>query len=375
MNFLKRDFLVREPLLVSMLVVITIAFSALTHAYTRSYDRRRTALGREWFDRGQLDLANNNSTAAVEAFRTALFYDPHNWDVSLRLADALSQSGQTEQAFNYYQALRQSRPNNGPVNLQLARLSARKGDSSGAERYYNGALFGDWPDKSEENRRAATLELVQFYLDRGDTGHAESQLIILADNLPEDAQLHTQVANLFARVGDDSRAMDQYRRAERIDPNHSAAILGIGEAAFRLGDFHTAQTYLIRAVRVNESDSSANNLLATLQFIFQLDTSEQSLSEPEKIKRALRTFEIAGNRLQSCADSSVASSVEPQLDRWRQLKAVANPRFLTQHPEEMETLVQFSTSSENLTQSECGPLSPEDSAILAIGHKRDATNK
>ena len=33
-NFLKRDLIVREPLLVGMLVLVTIAFSALTHAYT-----------------------------------------------------------------------------------------------------------------------------------------------------------------------------------------------------------------------------------------------------------------------------------------------------------------------------------------------------
>jgi hypothetical protein len=48
-----------------------------------------------------------------------------------------------------------------------------------------------------ENRRTASLELIYFYLNRGDSGHAESQLIILSENLPEDPQLHSQVADLF----------------------------------------------------------------------------------------------------------------------------------------------------------------------------------
>lgn len=52
MNFLRRDLLVREPMLFGILVLITVIFSALTHSYTSAYDRRCQALGTEWFERG-----------------------------------------------------------------------------------------------------------------------------------------------------------------------------------------------------------------------------------------------------------------------------------------------------------------------------------
>jgi hypothetical protein len=71
----------------------------------------------------------------------------------------------------------------------------------------------------------------------------------------------------------------------------------------------------------------------------------------------------------------VSSSIEPRYERWKQLNAVANPRFLTQHPEEIETLLEFSASSENLALSKCGEPSPDDAAILAIAQHRDSSDR
>jgi Flp pilus assembly protein TadD len=41
----------------------------------------------------------------VEDFRTALLYDPQNWEFGMQLADALTQAKHTEQALNYYLTL------------------------------------------------------------------------------------------------------------------------------------------------------------------------------------------------------------------------------------------------------------------------------
>jgi tetratricopeptide (TPR) repeat protein len=371
MDLLKRNFIVREPLLVGILLVIATIFSALTHSYSQAYDRKRSALGIQWFERGQEELGQNHSLSAVEDFRTALVYDPGNWDFRMHLAGALTQAGQTEQALNYYQNLWQTRPNSGPINLQLGRLTAREGDAGAAERYFNGAIFGDWPENPEQSRRAASLELIHFYLDRGDSGHAISQLMILADNLPENPQLQAQVADLFSKAGDDRRALKLYRSAERLDPDSVPAILGAGEAAYRIGDFHTAQSYLTRTLRLDESDASAKRLLAVLQSFNLLDPNEHGLSEGEKINRTLRMFEISGNRLQFCAGLTTDSSIASQAEQWKQRKSTANARFLTQHPEEVDSLQEFSISTETLAQLKCGEPSVDDSAILAIARHRE----
>jgi tetratricopeptide (TPR) repeat protein len=378
MNLLKSDFIIREPLLVSILVLITILFSALTHSYSHAYDRRRVTLGVEWFERGKQELGNGRPAAAVEDFRTALLYNPRNWDYSMHLADALSQGHHTEQALNYYLGLWQSQPNNGPVNLQLARLSAQKDDVPGAERYFNGAIFGDWAENASANRLTASLEMINFYLERGDSGHAESQLIILSDNLPEDPQLHTRVADLYSRVGDDQRALKQYRQAAQLDPTYLPAVLGAGEAAFRIGDDPAAQTYLSNSLRLDESNAAAKNLLAVIQAVSLLNPYQRGISDSEKAKRALRAFAVAGNRLRSCATgpgSSAAASMEPFLERGKQLKAMANARFLIQHPEEIDTLLDFSASAEKRAQSSCGEPTPDDSALLAIARRRETEER
>jgi tetratricopeptide (TPR) repeat protein len=378
MNLFKRDFIVREPLLVTILLLITVAFSALTHAYSQAYDRQRAALGVDWFERGKQELGKNHPAAAIEDFRTALFYDAHNWDYSMHLADALAQSGQTDQALNYYLNLWQTRPSSGQINLQLARLTAGKGDVNGAERYFNGAIFGDWPEHAAENRRIASMELIHFYLNRGDSGHAESQLIILSENLPQNPELHTRVADLFSQVGDDHRALEQYRHAERLNPDYEPAIQGAGETAFRSGDFYAAQEYLQKIVRLDDSNTSSKKSLAVIQSIFQLNPYERGISEAEKMRRTLRTFEIAGNRLRSCggaSNSAPNTSMEPQLERWKQLQVMANSRFLTQHPEEIETLLEFSINSERLAEPKCGEPGIEDEAVMAIARQRESQDR
>jgi len=296
----------------------------------------------------------------------------------MHLADALSQGHHTEQALNYYLGLWQSQPNNGPVNLQLARLSAQKDDVPGAERYFNGAIFGDWAENASANRLTASLEMINFYLERGDSGHAESQLIILSDNLPEDPQLHTRVADLYSRVGDDQRALKQYRQAAQLDPTYLPAVLGAGEAAFRIGDDPAAQTYLSNSLRLDESNAAAKNLLAVIQAVSLLNPYQRGISDSEKAKRALRAFAVAGNRLHSCATgpgSSAAASMEPFLERGKQLKAMANARFLIQHPEEIDTLLDFSASAEKRAQSSCGEPTPDDSALLAIARRRETEER
>jgi len=372
MNFLKRDFKIREPLLVSILVLITIVFSALTHSYNDAYDRRRAALAVQWFDRGNRELNNHHPDKAIEDFRTALFYNPRNWDFSMHLANALTMARRTDEAQNYYLGLWQRDPTNGQVNLELARLYAQKGMPTEAERYYNGSIFGNWPKDAQANRRAASLELISFYLDRGDMGHAESQLIILGDNLPEDPALHTRVADLYSRVGDYQRAVAQYRQAVHLNPAYLPAIEGAGKASFRLGDYRAAQTYLTHALRIDDSDLQAKNLLNVIQSIFVLNPYERGLSEAEKNQRVLRVFDVAGGRLTSCTSPSAASSAAPLLAKWKQLKPSANMRFLTQHPEERDILFDFAASVEKSAQNICGELTPDDSALLTIAQQREA---
>jgi tetratricopeptide (TPR) repeat protein len=379
MNVLRRDFVVREPLLVAILVLIAVVFSTVTHAYSQAYDRRRNQLGQQWFATGNADLQKSQPVAAIAAFRTALLYDPQNWDYRLFLAEALTRAGHSKQALNYYQSLWQFNPRSGIVNLNLARFAAESGHADDAERYFNGAIFGDWPENAPDHRRQSLLELINFYLQRQDTGQAESQLIVLSANLPEDMVLRTHVGDLFMQVGDYQRALAQYRLAFQLSPKYLPALAGAGKASFQLGDYRSAETYLSRAAREDSAGSDIRNLLSVTQAAASLDTSEHGLPESEKIRRVLRAFSIASTRLDSChrtaADNTLPSPLAALLEQSKQWKPNANARFLTQQPDQIDSLFEFAASIEKQSQSLCGQPTPEEAALLALANSHIANEK
>jgi tetratricopeptide (TPR) repeat protein len=380
MNVLRRDFVVREPLLVGILVLIAVVFSTITHAYSQAYDRRRNQLGQQWFAGGHAELQKNRPDAAVEDFRTALLYDPQNWNYRLSLAEALTQAGHTKQALNYYQSLWQINPKNGLVNLHLARFAVGAGNVSEAERYFNGAIFGDWTESAADHRREALFELINFYLQRKDTGQAESQLIILSGNLPEDPVLHTRVADLYSQAGDYQRALAQYRLAFHLDTKYLPALYGAGKAALQIGDYHSAENFLSRAAQEESAGPDVRKLLEVAQSAAVLNPFDHSLHESDKIQRVLRSFQIASARLDACAKASTPpSSVPPSLtalqEQLKQWKPNANSRFLARQPDQIDALFEFSASVEKQLLPLCGPPAPEDSALLALANSHPLDEK
>jgi hypothetical protein len=65
--------------------------------------------------------------------------------------DAMTAS---EKAYAYLINLWEREPENGLVNLELARIAAQKGDTEQALRYYHNAIYAVWPGDQEVQRRA-----------------------------------------------------------------------------------------------------------------------------------------------------------------------------------------------------------------------------
>jgi tetratricopeptide (TPR) repeat protein len=378
MSFLTRNMVIREPLLISLLALTAVVFFGFTRGYSHAYDTRRYQLGRQWLERAQTDLNANRPTGAIEEFRTALVYTPQNWECRMGLAEALLRAGQYRGAQQYFSSLWQTQPQNGTVNLELARLAARENNSQQAERYYSGAIFGDWTDSPEESRREAAFELVDFYLQRRDLRQAESQLITVSGNLPDDPALQIRVADLFMRVKDYQRALDFYKRAARQQPDNFAALLGAGKAALQLGDYRMAESYFARGLHEDNSSEEARHQRELAQSILQLDPLEHGINSTEKARRSLRSFQIVGERLNSCSqklNSSAGPTTSPlaaSLDKWNQWKPNANLAALVRNPDQADSLFDFSLQAEQSIQSICGQSSREDDALLALVRKRSA---
>ena len=89
-----------------------------------------------------------------------------------------SPSGHTREASQALLQLRESTPENAEINLSLARLEAKGGETAEAVRYYHNALYGRWTGSQvDEDRRKVGVELVRLLLDHQDRSGALSELL------------------------------------------------------------------------------------------------------------------------------------------------------------------------------------------------------
>src|SRR5262249_10299022 len=156
--------------------------------------------------------------------------------------------------YTYLLSLREQQPESGTVNLELARIFAKKGDAITAIRYYHNALYATWPPDAENQRLTGRFELIEFLLHENDKTQAQSELIALAANLPSDEQQHARVGELFLESQDYEHALTQYEEA--LKQNHDADnYKGAGRAAFELGRYPLAKRYLQAATESDVKDA------------------------------------------------------------------------------------------------------------------------
>jgi tetratricopeptide (TPR) repeat protein len=382
------NLVIREPFLIVVLLLFTVIFFFLTRTYTSSYERRCAVLGRQWFDRANNDIKKDRPAEAVQGFETALVYAPKNREYLTHLAAALVASGRTSEALSYYQNLWQENPRDGAVNLQLARITASQGDVSGAGGYFNGAIFGNWPDDGSTRRRDAAFEWVHYLLERNDKNRAQSQLLSLAETLPPDPGMHRRLGDDFRQTGAPVYALEQYRLALKYDPDYLPALLAAGQTAFQLGKYNEGESYVNRYLRGGSSElgtedlQKAHSLLAVIRAAHSLSPFSANLSDEERIRRVIRNFQIAGQRLQSCVppvipgapQTSTNDEISQSLTKWRQMEPSITFSNLHKNPSIIDDTMNYVLTVEQQTVS-CGIPSAEDMALLSIAHLQANENK
>jgi tetratricopeptide (TPR) repeat protein len=284
------------------MLVIAIAFCALTVFATRFYQSKQRQLGQMWFGRGQASLAAGDARAAIQDFRNALYYSHDDPAYRLRLAEALAAANHLPEAQSYLLTLWQDEPSNSTVNLQLARLAAREGETQAALRYYHGAIYGLWPQGGASAPRQETrLELIHYLLGLRDATRADAELIALTPELPPKVGAHTEVGWLFLAAGDPDRALQEFEHALHLNPKVTSALRGAGEAAFQLAQYRNAYRYLEQALRIGPHDPQAAGLLATTRLILEWNPYAKGISLRVRALRIVQALGQARRRLEECA--------------------------------------------------------------------------
>jgi tetratricopeptide (TPR) repeat protein len=160
-------FAQRELAVIVLLSLASAGAFLLTRAAAQWDRRLNQATARTAYAQGQQALAAGRPEEAAASFRAALVRDRDQHAYAMALADALVAGAHTDQAIELLDGERARAPEDGAVNLRLARLAAAEGDLDGAARSYHHAIYGVWPDDRGASAHAARIELIQLLLAHG----------------------------------------------------------------------------------------------------------------------------------------------------------------------------------------------------------------
>jgi len=364
-----RLYLRQRPVMLGLLTALAVLFFLTVAGLSSVYHGQREALGDRWFNRGVADLNAKRYEPAVTEFRAALLYSRDNEAYQLNLAEALIGTNQTGQAYAYLLNLWDREPENGRVNLELARIVASRGLTQQAIRYYHDAVYATWPANQESQRREARLELIDLLLRTQDGAAAQAELIALSENEAEEPGFENHLGDLFIRAGDDERALAAYRQSLKSDPHDAAALAGAGNAAFQLGRYSAAEHYFEGAVAANANDKASAEQLEMTEMVLRTDPFQPGISPGQRNRLVVQAFSTAGRRLMNCAKAKNVAAETGQSnlgEEWTSLKPRVSVRNLQSNPALADRAMNLVFRIERQTSVLCGSPTATDSALLLI---------
>lgn len=371
----------REPVILIVLSTLAVLSFLGVSALSRVYHAQQASLAEKWFLQATQDEEEGRLERAVREFQTAELYSRGNLHYQLSLAKTLAGLNRTDEAISYLLNFREQGPDNPEVNLELARIFARKGDTSQAIRYYHDTIYAVWPADPDVHRRAARFELVELLLRENAATQAQSELIAMAASLPPDAPLLTHVGDLFFRAQDYPHALVEYAAASNLDPENAAALAGAGRAAFELRNYASAQRFLEAAVAANPGDSTSAELLKTSELVLAMDPFRHQIPASQRSQLMIDAFEVAGQRLKDCPlrdkiDAQNAETSQSSLEtRWKELEPQVNQRALQKNSDLVDRAMELVFAIEQQAAAECGTPKGKDLALLLLSKLHEGSER
>ncbi|HEV2401823.1 MAG TPA: tetratricopeptide repeat protein [Candidatus Sulfotelmatobacter sp.] len=371
-SFARYKFYLRQrPVMLAVISVLVILFFLFVALLSRVHYAQRQALGNRWYTRGVADLKAANYEAAVTDFRAALLYSRDDYSYQLNLAEALIGQHRTGQASAYLLNLWEREPENGVVNLELARIANEQNRVQDAVRYYHDAIYAVWPADQESKRTDARLELVELLLRNHEPAQAQAELIALSENAGDDPAGQLRLGNLFLRAADYEHALASFGIELKTHRHDAVALAGSGYAAFQLGRYPLAEHYLQSALALNPNDTQSANLLKTTQMVLRMDPFRPGIGSTDRDQIVLKAFDTAGDRLKVCPlpkpnTAGPAGSLLSPGEEWANLKRHMSEAELRRHPDIADQAMDLVFRIERQTSIVCGTPTGADEALLRI---------
>lgn len=388
----RRRLIVQDTLSLLSLTLITIAIGVLTYFFFHSFAEHRSVLEKRWYERGQIAMSQGHPAEAVEDFRSALSFSSANTDYQMALAGALASSGRTEEASAYFSTLHEAEPGDGYLNLQLARLAVRRGNSRQAIEYYQTALNGLWRGQGTERRLQIRLELAQYFISLARPVEAEGQLLAAEGNSLDNPAALFKIANLLRQADDPTDALTAYQRVEHhrnaVPIQVLASLDAESQIAASLGQYKRAAQALIRymtklrqypSAGTSQQNQSVELQLEKYQRMLQLIPFDSLLPRQHDI-RLLQAADIAHQRYERCLQTLQShndpNAANPDLHALgTQWTALGSPDLhaLEGNAPLQVLLTTWTSQAEIVTAKVCGPPAGDDALLFQLAQTPDKT--
>jgi tetratricopeptide (TPR) repeat protein len=360
----------REWMVLLSLCVLSVLAFLVTRAAAAAEHRWRLRDAERWYQNGQTALERHAFPAAVEAFARAAALDRDNLRYQMSLAGALADDGEIARSVQVLSGLRRQMPEAADVNLQLARLEARRGHVDLAARYYLSALHGVWRDETGNARREARIELIRYLLQQRLQARALSELLVLSANLPADATSQLLIGELYLQADEPRRAAEVLARGLGRDPGNGRMRARLGEALFRSGEYARARREL--ALAPDHLDDVVR-LRAVCDFVLTRDPLMSRLSLRERQRRLALALSYARNRLETCRSAGGQTHGVSRLEGLQQEvlmlgSEVARTQAVREAPAVAELVVALTARTEHAVEG-CVPAEPLGEALLLIARR------
>jgi tetratricopeptide (TPR) repeat protein len=252
----------------------------------------------------------------------------------------------------------------GLANLIMGRVLEKEGRFPDAVSYFHRAIYGQWKQDAEGNRRRARLELIDLLAQQKSKEELLAELLPIQDDAPRDLTTRTHLGELFLRAGSPSRAVGVFRGIVREAPANTAPYKGLGEAEFAQGDYRAAQKDFQSAIRIAPDDATSRHWLDLCNQLLQLDPTLRGLGAKERLERSRELVDLAQSSVSQCLDQNSAPELQDLLS-----KAAVTLKTPVNAGRESETAEANLDLAEQLWQArkkECKTPTPTDSPLALV---------
>lgn len=188
-----------------------------------------------------------NSAGALRAFEKAIAISPDSTETHNNLGSFYVRERKLDLAEKEFRATLRLNPHDHTANYNLAAILLSRRDSQDAIRY----LLHVQPTDA-----ATQFNLVQAYLETGQTAKALTAASALSERAPQDVRLHFSLGTLLASAKQYKPAIHELELADALRPGTFEILHNLGEAYLRGGEDAKADAALNHALALKPDSVS-----------------------------------------------------------------------------------------------------------------------